>query len=69
MLTKQRFKRQNPINWESTNCVIRDFCLPIAASNFPSAKITTFLDFVIEKKTFFHQENIWSGGFNIIKKC
>ena len=22
MLTKQRFKRQNPINWESTNCVI-----------------------------------------------
>ena len=53
MLTKQRFKRQNPINWESTNCVICDFCLPIAASNFPSTKITTFLDFVIEKKNSF----------------
>ena len=38
MLTKQRFKRQNPINWELANCVICDFCLPIAASNFPSAK-------------------------------
>ena len=61
MLTKQRFKRQNPINWESTNCVIRDFCLPIAASNFPSAKITTFLDFVIEKK------NILSSGKYLVR--
>ena len=53
MLTKQWFKRQNPINWESTNCAICGFCLPTAASNFPSEKITRFLDFV-----YFHQEHI-----------
>ena len=57
MFTKQRFKRQNPINWESTNCAICGFRLPSAGSNFPNEKITTFLDFVIVKK-FFRQEHI-----------
>ena len=33
MLTKQRFERQNPIYWESTNCVICGFRLPAAVSN------------------------------------
>ena len=46
MLPKQRLKRQNPINGESTECAT-------AASNFPSEKITTFLDFVIEKEHSF----------------
>ena len=50
MLTKQRLKRQNPIHWESTNCAICGFCLPTAASNFPSDKTTAFLDFVVEKE-------------------
>ena len=53
MLTKQRFERQNPINWESTNCVICGFRLPAAVSNFNSDGITTFLDFVIEKEHSF----------------
>ena len=56
MLTKQRFKRKNPINWEETNCVICGFWLPTAVSNFPcakNAKFPTFLDFVIEKEHFF----------------
>ena len=63
MFTKQRFKRQNPINWESANCAICGFCLPTAASNFPSKKITAFLDFVIEKehsfiRNIFNWENL-----------
>ena len=41
MLTKQKFKRQNPINWESTNCVVCGFHLHTAASNFPREEITT----------------------------
>ena len=53
MLTKQRFIKQNPINWETTNYVICDFHFSTAASNFPSEKITTFLDFVIEKEHSF----------------
>ena len=28
MLTKQKFKKQNPINWETTNCVICGFWFP-----------------------------------------
>ena len=74
MLTKQRFKRQNPINWESTNCVICGLCLPTAASNFPSEKITTFLYFVIEKehsfiRNFFDPEDITlSKNIETLKK-
>ena len=49
MLTKRRFKRQNSINWESTNCYIW-FSLPTPASYFPSEKITTFLGFIVEKE-------------------
>ena len=60
MLTKQEFKRQNPINWESTNCFICGFRLPTTASNFPSKKMTPLLDFVIEKGRFS------SGTYSII---
>ena len=45
ILIEQKFKKQNPINWETTNRFICGFHLPTAASNFPSEKITTFLDF------------------------
>ena len=53
MVTKQKFKKQNPINWETKNCAICGFCFPKAASNFPSKKITTFLYFFIEKEHSF----------------
>ena len=40
------------------SCVICGFRLPTAASNFPSEKITTFLDFVIEKEHLTLSKNI-----------
>ena len=43
--TKQKFKRENPINQDETNCVICGFCLPTAAS--------MYLDFVIAKEHAF----------------
>ena len=53
LFSKQRFKRENLIGWNETNCVIYGIRLRKAASNFPSEKITTFLDFVIEKEHSF----------------
>ena len=38
---------ENPVDWEKTNCVICNFRLPMASSNFPCEKITTYLDFVM----------------------
>ena len=46
-LSKQKFKTQNPIDWNETKCVICNFHLLTVTSNFPSEKITTYLDFVI----------------------
>ena len=37
--TKQKFKRENPIDWEETNCVICGFHLSTAASNFLNGKV------------------------------
>ena len=74
LLWKQRFKRENPIDWNETNCAICGFCLPTAASNFPSEKITTFLDFVIEKEHSFirnifdHDELKWSKNIKTLEK-
>ena len=48
--SKQKFKRKNHIDWNETRCVICGFRLPVAASNFPNKKITTYLDFVIAKE-------------------
>ena len=53
LFSKQRFKRENPIDWNETNCVICGFRLPTAVSNFPNEKRTTILDFVIEKEHYF----------------
>ena len=36
--SKQKFKTQNPIDWNKTECVTCNFCLPAAASNVPSEK-------------------------------
>ena len=36
--SKQKFKRENPIAWNETKCVICGFWLPVAASNFPNEK-------------------------------
>ena len=52
-LTKQKFKRENPISWDETNCVICVFCLPTSASSFPNEKMSTYLDFVIVKEHAF----------------
>ena len=38
LFSKQRFKRENPIDWNQTNCVICGFHLSTAASKFPSEK-------------------------------
>ena len=72
MLTKQRFKRQNSINWESTNCYIW-FLLPTRASYFPSEKITTFLGFIVEKedlliRNIFDPEDLTSENTETRKK-
>ena len=40
-LSKQKFKMKNPVDWEKSNCVICNFWLSMAASNFPCEKITT----------------------------
>ena len=53
LFSKQRSKRENPIDWNETNCVICGFHLSTAASNFPSEKIITFSDFIIEKEDSF----------------
>ena len=50
MLSKQRFKKQNPTSWKSTNCAICVYTSPPLPIIFPAIKITTFLDFIIEKK-------------------
>ena len=44
--TKQKFKRENPIDWEEKNCVICGFHLPAATSNFLNGKVSTYVDFV-----------------------
>ena len=41
------------IDWDETNYVICEFCLPTVALNFPNQKILTYLDFVIAKKHAF----------------
>ena len=48
--TKQKFKRENSIDWDETNCVICGFCLPAAGSNFPNEKILAYLDLFIAKE-------------------
>lgn len=50
---KQKFKKEKLIDWNKTNCVICDFCLPTVASNVPSKKISTYLDFVIANEHAF----------------
>ena len=44
---------KNPVDLKETNCVICGFRLPTAASDFPSKKVTTFLDFVIGEEHCF----------------
>ena len=51
--TNQKFKTENPIDWSKTKYVICDFRLPMGTSNFPSEKITTYLDFVISTEHVF----------------
>ena len=51
--TKQKFKRENLIDWEETNCVICGFRLPTAVSNFSNEKISTCLGFAMAKEHAF----------------
>ena len=44
--SQQKFKKENRIDWNETKYVICNFCLPTAASNFPTKKNTTYLDFI-----------------------
>ena len=75
LFSKQRFKRENPNDWNETNCIICGFHLLTAASNFPSEKITTFLDFVIEKEHSFirnifdHDKLKLSKNIETLQKC
>ena len=45
--SKRKFIKENPDDWEKANYVICNIRLPMADSNFPCEKITTYLDFVI----------------------
>ena len=51
--SKQKLKSRNSIDWNETKCVICNFRLPTGASNFPSKKITLYLDFVMATERAF----------------
>ena len=51
--TKKKFKREDPINWNETNCEICGFCQATAASKFRNEKVSTYLDFVMAKEHAF----------------
>lgn len=51
--SKEKFKKENPIDWNETKCVICGLRLPTAASIFLEVKITTYLDFVVAREHAF----------------
>ena len=60
---KQTFRRENIINRDETKCVICGLCLLTAVSDLPGDKITTYLDFVVQKehaftRNIFHQHEL-----------
>ena len=65
--SKQKLKSRNPIDWNETKCVICNFRLPTGASNFPSKKITLYLDFAMATERAFIRNIFNPDNLNLSK--
>ena len=50
MRTKCQYKKKNPVDFSTTNCVICNFNLAFATSNGPFSQDMTYSDFVVHKE-------------------
>ena len=50
LLTKQRNRRECPLDWENGRCCICDFDLSLGRANGPESEKMTYLNFVVKKE-------------------
>ena len=50
LFTKQRYKREYPLDWENGRCCVCVFDLSLGRANGPESEKMTYLDFVVKKE-------------------
>ena len=53
VLTKHKFKGENPSNWQATKCCICNLKLAVGSSDLSSKKISPYFDYAVSKEHAF----------------